>query len=294
MIRNSQFVSVIIRAFGAVLALSCLRFLLISFDRKIAPEWILLLLFCLILVAIAYKRRLRTRRKRNVILFFLYFFLVFLFVSLLRLFIMDSLFSFLGLATSFICYVSSAENESGNSAAESGGLPRLESESSSESLNTFRNVIAAENEAEIYQRIRFLENQDYYNLPPQNNPGDYEQLVRENFNSAINVNHFRTIYDMEYFDLQVLEKKGLLQDKLLNLLLEEQNLSQILERSPYSNIRKEAYHFLEDKLRPVGDPRHAFQRNILDGSLNFFIYDLNLRGRRSSLYQDFQSYFVDN
>ncbi|MCE2056005.1 hypothetical protein HAX54_043912 [Datura stramonium] len=83
--------------------------------------------------------------------------------------------------------VSSTSNESENSARESGSLPRLESESSSESLNTFRNLIAAENEAEIYRRIRFLENGAYYNLPPQNTPGDYAALVRENFNSAINV-----------------------------------------------------------------------------------------------------------
>lgn len=58
----------------------------------------------------------------------------------------------------------------------------LESESSSESLNTFRNVIAAENEGEIYRRIRLLENGQYYNLPPQNTLGDYPALVRENFN----------------------------------------------------------------------------------------------------------------
>lgn len=45
--------------------------------------------------------------------------------------------------------------------ADSSNLPALESSSSSESLATFRNVIAAENEAEIYERIRVLENQHY-------------------------------------------------------------------------------------------------------------------------------------
>lgn len=51
----------------------------------------------------------------------------------------------------------------------------------------------AENEAEIYARIRNLENQHYYNLPPQNNPGDYERLVRDNFDQALtlNVSHYR-------------------------------------------------------------------------------------------------------
>lgn len=32
--------------------------------------------------------------------------------------------------------------------------------------------LAAENEAEIYARIRNLENRDFYNLPPQNQPGE--------------------------------------------------------------------------------------------------------------------------
>ncbi|KAK4339060.1 hypothetical protein RND71_040522 [Anisodus tanguticus] len=170
----------------------------------------------------------------------------------------------------------------------------MESSSSSESLTTFRNVIAAENEAEIYDRIKILENLQYYNIPPQNTPGDYAALVRENFDSAINVPHFIKIYDLEYFDLQVLERKGLVQDKLSDLMLSEENLSQILDKSPYSNIRKEAYHFLEDKLKPVGDPRHAFQRHLLEGSLRFYIADLTAQGKRSTIYQDFLTYFQDS
>lgn len=51
-----------------------------------------------------------------------------------------------------------AESESSNSA--SAALD-LESPSSSASLSTYRNVIAAENEAEIYNRIRNLENHQY-------------------------------------------------------------------------------------------------------------------------------------
>ena len=32
---------------------------------------------------------------------------------------------------------------------------------------------------------------------------------------------------------------------------------------------KEAFHFLQDKVEPVGDLRHAFQRNLMEGILGF-------------------------
>ncbi|GJY86776.1 hypothetical protein Tco_0500802 [Tanacetum coccineum] len=57
-----------------------------------------------------------------------------------------------------------------------------------------------------------------------------------------------TSLDMDNFELTVLERKGLkglLQDRLFNLMLGEQNLSRIMELSPYTNIRREAYDFLE-------------------------------------------------
>ncbi|GJV58647.1 hypothetical protein Tco_1464747 [Tanacetum coccineum] len=51
---------------------------------------------------------------------------------------------------------------------------------------------------------------DYYNLPPQNNPEEYEGLVRDQLDQALNVLHYRNILVMEYFELTVLERKGLL------------------------------------------------------------------------------------
>lgn len=173
---------------------------------------------------------------------------------------------------------------------------RVWSESSSESLWTFRNIIAAENEAEIYTRIRSIENEQYYNLPPQNHPGEYERLVREHFDQALNVDHFRSIWDREYVELQILEKKGFLQERLRNLMLSEPNLFRILEMSPYTDIRKEAYHFIQQKVEPVSELRYAFQRNLMEGSLNFFINELNADNadaRQSSFYQQFYYYFTD-
>lgn len=140
--------------------------------------------------------------------------------------------------------------------ADSSNLPALESSSSSESLATFRNVIAAENEAEIYERIRVLENQHYYNIPPHNNPGDYARLVREHFDQALNVDHYREIFDRE---LRVLEKKAGLQDKLFNLMLDEQNLAPIMELSPYSNSWQDTTSFRRrfPRLAPLNMPIRA-------------------------------------
>jgi len=42
-----------------------------------------------------------------------------------------------------------------------------------------------------------------------------------------------------------------------------------------NNLRREAYDFLEGKVEPVGSLQHSFQRDIMDGSLHFFIQDIN-------------------
>ncbi|CAH1412593.1 unnamed protein product [Lactuca virosa] len=142
--------------------------------------------------------------------------------------------------------------------SESGNessLPALESSSSSESLATFRAKITANNEAESYARIRSLESRDYYNL--------------------------------------LLERKGLLQDRLFDLMFGEQKIYRIMELSPYTNVRAEAYDFLEGKVEPVSSLQHSFQRDIMDGSLNFSIQDINQSGRNSQIYREFYSHFTD-
>lgn len=139
------------------------------------------------------------RRERRV-LFFVILILIYLFCTFSRSFFIYML---AGMPSAFIWQVSSGSIESGNAT----GLPALESSSSSESLATFRAEIAAENEADIFARIRSLQNHDYYNLPPQKNPGEYEVLVREELEQALDVPHYRTILDREYFELTVLERK---------------------------------------------------------------------------------------
>jgi len=160
--------------------------------------------------------------------------------------------------------------------ADSSNLPALESsaqESSSSSATTYNPY--EHHPYEIYQRIRILEARDYSNFPPQNNQGDYERLVRENLSRARDMGEdfYRTIYDREYFELRMLERKGLLQDRLTNLMFNEKNIDRILELSPYSDVRKEAYHFIQDRFPPVflnslEYPLRLEQRYLMDENLN--------------------------
>ncbi|KAK4420203.1 hypothetical protein Salat_2433200 [Sesamum alatum] len=106
-----------------------------------------------------------------------------------------------------------------------GPVEESSSSSSSEELTTFRNVIPANNKAELYSWITFLENKNYYGLTPQTRPSEYAAIVREHFDQEIHVGHYRWIYDQELFELQVLEVKGVLQDKLHDLLLGEPSLA---------------------------------------------------------------------
>ena len=109
----------------------------------------------------------------------------------------------------------------------------------------------------------------------------------------MDVPHYRVILDREFFEITVLEKKGLLQDKFFDILMGEQKIDRIMELSPYKNIRAEAYDFLEGKVEPVSSGQHSFQRDIMAGSLDFFIKDINQSGRNSQIYREFYSHVTD-
>ena len=185
--------------------------------------------------------------------------------------------------------------------AGSSNLPalELESSSSSESLETF-----SHNPYEIYERIKILESRDYFNLPPQNEQGDYERLVREHLSRAraLGDDFYRTIFDREYNELRILERKGLLQYRLTNLMLNEQNLPRIMEISPYSDVRQEAYHFIQDRFPPVNlnsleYPLRLEERLIMDENLNSLkslVTDLDQNRNRSEFYRSFYLHFTDD
>jgi len=174
-------------------------------------------------------------------------------------------------------------------------LETLESSSSSGSLESFWE----RNPFEIYQRISTLEAREYYNLPPQNAPGDYERQVRENLSRArsLGSDFYNLIFDREYSEVRILEQKGLLQDRLTDMMLQENNLSRIMELSPYSDVRKEAYHFIQDRFPPVHvnslDSPLILPRSLLEERVNSLKEMLNDQQNLSEFYQEFYLSFTD-
>lgn len=107
------------------------------------------------------------------------------------------------------------------------------------------------------------------------------------------MSHYRRIYDQEFLELKLLEKKGLLQTRLHSLMLGEQNLDRILQLSPYTDIRVEAYSFLENKTESLSAFRYDFQRNLMEETLNDYLKALNNHGRNSDVYKEFYQHFTD-
>jgi len=169
----------------------------------------------------------------------------------------------------------------------------LESSSSTEGALANYQAQNADAEAQLFSLIRSLERELSYGLPPQLNNGEYEQLVRNNLEAAFhfNVNHYRRAVASELFEVQIMLLKSHLQEHLFNHMISEPSFQSIFEQSPYNDIRKEAYDFIEDQVKSVNSMRYPFQRNILEGSLNLFIRDIEQNGAQS--FRGFYSHFTD-
>jgi len=147
-------------------------------------------------------------------------------------------------------------------------------------------------EMDLFARIRVLENKMVHGLPPQLNPGGYEQLVRENLAEALTTRYYATTLSNEIFEITILELKASLQEALFTQILAEPEIDRLLEMAPIENIRSQAYDFIEEKVEPVSSMRHRFQKNILEGTLRHFIRDLGQNRTNSFIYRDFLNYFL--
>ncbi|GMI71565.1 hypothetical protein HRI_000825800 [Hibiscus trionum] len=191
--------------------------------------------------------------------YFSQFFCIFILTLTLRSWLSEIFASFLGM--SLVLWFSS---DSGDS------LPPLDSSSSSESLNTFRQLYAADYEQSIFARIQSLENGQYYNIPPQTRPGEYASIVRQHFDQSISVDHLRSAMDMEYREVIIWEKKALLQDRLFSFMISEERIERILQLSPYDDVRRQ-----------------------MDERLSSILTTIRQHGRASSIYRRFYSHFID-
>ena len=253
--------------------------------RMTTPEFLFLLFIVLITLILSYRIILEKKIKESWILLLLIHFFFFFFAFIFRSFISEMICTLLGV--SLVFWFSSDSSGGENS------LPPLESSSSSESLNTFRNLYAADYEQTIYNRIRTLENGHYYNIPPQTRPGEYESIVRQHFDQAITVDHLRSAMDMEYNEVLIWEKKALLQDRLFSFMISEENIQRILELSPYENIRKEAFEFIEGEVESLNDLRSPSEHEQMNERLSSFLTNIRRHGRASSTYNKFYSHFID-
>lgn len=171
-------------------------------------------------------------------------------------------------------------------------------ESSNERDNTLSLFRAqkAEVESELFSRIRNLEAQLAHGLPPQLNPGEYESLVRDKLNEAVNIRDYQSALNLEVFDLTIMELKVNLKNPLFTLLLTEPDarLAQILSQSPFDerNIRSEIDDFLEDKVKNLSSTRFHFQKLLLEACLRYFIQNVQQDGHLSTVYREFLEHFL--
>lgn len=210
--------------------------------------------------------RRQTKSTFSLLLLILIHFLVLLFCFLLRFFLFEQVLALGSVVASALFvphYVSS-----GSSGGELSGPPPLESSSSTESRKTYRNIIGAQNEGR----------------------------VRDHFNQAVDVDDYFFVFDRRNFELRVLEQKGLLQDRLFELMLAQSNLESIYKvclHNGQTYIRREAYEFLQEKVKPFSDPSFADQRALMSANQNSFTQQLNEHGRNSEIYQEFYRHFTD-
>ena len=69
-------------------------------------------------------------------------------------------------------------------------------------------------ESELFSRIANLEAQLAHGLPPQLNPDEYANLVREHLDGAVSIDHYRQVHNSKIDEVHIMELKS----RLPNLL----------------------------------------------------------------------------
>lgn len=94
------------------------------------------------------------------------------------------------------------------------------------------------------------------------------------------MHHYRNSLSNEFKELGILEKKACVQELLFQTMVSEPGLEEMLNVSPYVDIRREAFEFI-------------FLWKILEISLTYFIRDLEQNGKESWVYREFLTLGVD-
>lgn len=127
--------------------------------------------------------------------------------------------------------------------------------------------------------------------------GEYEALVRGFLDETLTIAHYSTTISNELFEISVFELKADLLDQLFNLLMREttDRLNQILTESPFPEraIRTEALDFIVNSLNllNLNDPRSNLDKEMLDGTLRYWLQDVQQNGHQSAFYLWFLDHF---
>jgi hypothetical protein len=153
----------------------------------------------------------------------------------------------------------------------------------------------AQEETALFSRIKDLESQLVHGLPPQLHEGEYEGLVRSSLISTSNIEEYRIQLALDIFDINMMQHKAMLQNKLLQLFIgqPDERFNQILSESYFEekDIRRELYEFIEDLVEDVSYTRNEIKKLIFESRLRFFIEDVDRNGHRSALFLSFFKHF---
>ena len=150
----------------------------------------------------------------------------------------------------------------------------------------------------LFARIQMLENRLIEGLPPQLNNGEYETLVRQFLGETISISHYESTIAREIFEIQILELKADLLERLTHLLIHEtpERLTIILRQSPFPEraIRTEALDFINSFLERLNMnySNSNFERSLFSYILRSWIQDVELNGHAAAFYRSFLDHFL--
>jgi len=160
-------------------------------------------------------------------------------------------------------------------------------------------------EADFCERVRVLEAQNIYGLPPQNEAGGYSNRIISSLRGG-NPLAYRSALHAEFFQLQVLEQEAKAQTLLVELANSE--CARVREYFAAVGGERSAFEFMVTHYKLFGNnfnynvpallypfedrPFYTVENPHLVGEISHNISSMTTLGRSAPLYRAFRSYFT--
>jgi hypothetical protein len=160
-------------------------------------------------------------------------------------------------------------------------------------------------EADFSERVRVLEAQNIYGLPPQNEAGGYSNRIISSLRGG-NPLAYRSAIHAEFFQLQVLEQEAKAQTILVELANSE--CASVKEYFSAAGGDRTAFSFLVTHFHLFGNdfnynvptimypfenrPFYCLENRNLVAEISHHITSMNSLGRSAPLYRAFRSFFT--